>query len=133
MSIILTDEQTPNCKDCFHYQPATEHDREEDHHTFAKCRKGSQFMPYAHTHRMHPARTAEYVFSDPDLFNCGTEGTWFEPILDVPRMATSAATRFALQIVTLLILMAIGAGLTIAVTEPDHVSGKTSNDAGWVK
>lgn len=41
---------------------------------------------------------------------------------------TTAITHIAQWTLLLMMLVAIGAGLTIAVTEPDHVSGKVSND-----
>lgn len=54
-------------------------------------------------------------------------------ITDEPPTPPNPITHIAQWTLLLMMLVAIGAGLTIAVTEPDHVTGRVSDDAGWVK
>ena len=72
----------PKCENCFHFQYANWRDEVSQIH-FARCAKGSVYLPYVTSQRLHPARTAADEYADPDLYNCGIEGTWFEPLLEV--------------------------------------------------
>lgn len=72
----------PKCENCFHFQHANWRNR-DDQVQFARCAKGNVYLLYATSQRLHPARSVNDGFADPDLYNCGTEGTWFEPLLEV--------------------------------------------------
>lgn len=73
---------SPKCENCFHFECAKYRD-EASQIGFARCRKASEALPYCTTQRLHLARTPSDYDADPDLYNCGTEGTWFEPLLEV--------------------------------------------------
>ena len=54
-------------------------------------------------------------------------------IITDEKPTTNPITIFAQRTLLLIILALMGAMLALSIATPDHVSGKTSNDAGWVK
>ena len=108
MSQILTENPTPdtlttapNCKDCLHYQPKEKwYYTEDQSHEFAGCSKSKT---YASSERLLPHYESEFF----DFANCGTEGTWFEPILEVGPYAVRKFIPSYGEIATLALLLAV--------------------------